>query len=181
MKRVYLDVCALCRPFDDQSQIRIRMETDAVQLILAHIREGKIQLIISPVHRVEISATANTEERIQLETLLEHLATSVDFDLTHATPGATRRTADLEWYTNAILREGRINMTITRYLPEEELVRRGVEALVKALGPMETTRFLTLTPQRRIDVVQRHRQWQDTLVKEQFFDDVFGDKTSVEE
>jgi hypothetical protein len=72
-------------------------------------------------------------------------------------------------------------MTITRYLPEEELVRRGVEALVKALGPMETTRFLTLTPQRRIDVVQRHRQWQDTLVKEQFFDDVFGDKASVEE
>ncbi|MEE8163310.1 MAG: hypothetical protein V3T92_04775 [Anaerolineae bacterium] len=49
-------------------------------------------------------------------------------------------------------------MTVARYLPEEELVRRGVEALVQALGPVETTRFLTLTPQRRIDVVQRHRQ-----------------------
>jgi hypothetical protein len=23
-KRVYLDVCALCRPFDDQAQMRIR-------------------------------------------------------------------------------------------------------------------------------------------------------------
>lgn len=69
-------------------------------------------------------------------------------------------------------------MTVARYLPEEELVRRGVEALVQALGPVETRRFLTLTPQRRIDVVQRHRQWQDTLVKEQFFDEVFGDKTS---
>ena len=69
-------------------------------------------------------------------------------------------------------------MTVARYLPEEEPVRRGVEALVQALGPVETTRFLTLTPQRRIDVVQRHRQWQDTLVKEQFFDEVFGDKTS---
>jgi len=69
-------------------------------------------------------------------------------------------------------------MTVARYLPEEELVRRGVEALVQALGPVETTRFLTLTPQRRIDVVQRHRQWQDTFVKEQFFDEVFGDKTS---
>lgn len=69
-------------------------------------------------------------------------------------------------------------MTVARYLPEEELVRRGVEALVQALGPVETTRFLTLTPQRRLDVVQRHRQWQDTLVKEQVFDEVFGDKTS---
>lgn len=28
---VYLDVCASCRPFDDQSQIRIHLETDAVQ------------------------------------------------------------------------------------------------------------------------------------------------------
>ena len=63
------------------------METDAVQLILAHLREGEIQLIISPVHRVEISAIANTEERIQLETLLEHLATSVDFDLTQGRAG----------------------------------------------------------------------------------------------
>jgi len=58
------------------------METDAVQLILAHIREGEIQLIVSPVHHVEIAAMADTEERIQIETLLEHLATAVDFDLT---------------------------------------------------------------------------------------------------
>ena len=33
--RVYLDVCALCRPFDDQAHMRIRLETEAVQLILA--------------------------------------------------------------------------------------------------------------------------------------------------
>ena len=27
LKRIYLDVCALCRPFDDQHQVRIRLET----------------------------------------------------------------------------------------------------------------------------------------------------------
>jgi len=69
-------------------------------------------------------------------------------------------------------------MTVARYLQEEELIRRGVEALMKALGPVETTRFLTLTPQRRIDAVQRHRQWQATLVKEQFFDEVFGEPST---
>ena len=32
---VYLDVCALNRPLDDQSQMRIRLEADAVALISA--------------------------------------------------------------------------------------------------------------------------------------------------
>jgi len=32
-KLIYPDVCALCRPFDDQSYLRIRMETEAVNLI----------------------------------------------------------------------------------------------------------------------------------------------------
>jgi len=27
---VYLDVCALCRSFDDQSFLRVRLETEAV-------------------------------------------------------------------------------------------------------------------------------------------------------
>ena len=33
-------------------------------------------------------------------------------------------------------------MTIQTYLPEETVVQRGVEALVKALGPVEAARFL---------------------------------------
>ena len=61
-KKVYLDVCALCRPFDDQQQVRIRLETAAVELILAHIRPAELELIVSPVHNVEIEAITDTEE-----------------------------------------------------------------------------------------------------------------------
>ena len=43
---VHLDVCALSRPFDDQSQMRIRLETDAVLLILSHIRGGNLTFIV---------------------------------------------------------------------------------------------------------------------------------------
>jgi hypothetical protein len=35
--KVYLDNCALNRPFDDQSQERIRIETEAVVLVLSHL------------------------------------------------------------------------------------------------------------------------------------------------
>ncbi len=39
---VYLDVCALCRPFDDQTFLRIRLETDAVNLMISKIHEGRV-------------------------------------------------------------------------------------------------------------------------------------------
>lgn len=80
-KRVYLDVCVLCRPFDDQQQVRIRLETSAVELILAHVREAELALIVSPVHQLEIDAITDLEERKQLLLLLEEFGTQVEFDL----------------------------------------------------------------------------------------------------
>jgi len=45
---IYIDVCALSRPFDEQSYIRIRLETEAMNLILSKIRDGKYKLVVSP-------------------------------------------------------------------------------------------------------------------------------------
>ena len=52
-KAIYLDICVLCRPFDDQRQARIRLETGALQIILAHIRSDILTMIISSVHQME--------------------------------------------------------------------------------------------------------------------------------
>jgi len=38
--RIYLDVCCLNRPFDDQTQDRIHLESEAVILILKRVRSG---------------------------------------------------------------------------------------------------------------------------------------------
>jgi hypothetical protein len=64
------------------------------------------------------------------------------------------------------------------YLPEDEAVERAIDALMQALGPIETARFLTLPRQRRLDSVTRHRGWQDSLDENQFFDLVFGEDVS---
>jgi len=66
-------------------------------------------------------------------------------------------------------------MTVTehRYLQEEELVRRAVEALLRTLGPVETMRFLDLARSRPVDSVQRHRIWQESLDRDTFFEQVF--------
>jgi hypothetical protein len=60
------------------------------------------------------------------------------------------------------------------YLQEDEMVRRAIDALLRDLGPVEATRFLTLPQRQRIDSVTRHRLWQDGLNRDRFFDQVFG-------
>jgi hypothetical protein len=61
------------------------------------------------------------------------------------------------------------------YLKEDEMIRRAIEALLKDLGPVETTRFLTLPQRRKMDSVTRHRLWQESLERDRFFDQIFGE------
>lgn len=84
MKTLYLDVCALCRPFDDQSQLRIRLETDAVLLILRRVETGFYSAVVSPIHYREVGAIRETSERLEMESLLRRLDESCECDLTQA-------------------------------------------------------------------------------------------------
>ncbi len=65
-------------------------------------------------------------------------------------------------------------MTTTRYLSEDQLIEQAILALLKALGPVESTRFLSLPRVTRLESVKRHRQWQATLNQIEFFNQVFG-------
>ena len=65
-------------------------------------------------------------------------------------------------------------MKTARFLDEEVMVKKGMQALIGALGSVEAVRFMTLPRERRMESVKRHREWQDTLNKEEFFDDVFA-------
>ena len=47
MKKVYLDVNIYNRPFDDQSQVRIRLETISIFSIMQRIKRGDLSLIWS--------------------------------------------------------------------------------------------------------------------------------------
>lgn len=85
MKTLYLDVCTLCRPFDDQQQLRIRLETDAVFLILRYLERGLYRAAVSPVLLKEVAAIKATEERLEIEELLRRFGTtSPDCDLVKA-------------------------------------------------------------------------------------------------
>ena len=81
-KSIYLDVCVLCRPFDNQSYLRIRLETEASNLILSKVRNEKYIFVVSPVHWEEIKALSETCERVEIQERLRTLGKSVEINLT---------------------------------------------------------------------------------------------------
>jgi hypothetical protein len=50
--RVYLDMCCLKRPFDDQAQPRIRLESEAV-LALLGASADRVEFLHAPAHDLE--------------------------------------------------------------------------------------------------------------------------------
>jgi predicted nucleic acid-binding protein len=70
MMTVCLDVCCLNRPFDDQTQARIRMEAEAVLRVLASVLYGEIAWITSEAVQFEVSGTPDVERRARVTMLL---------------------------------------------------------------------------------------------------------------
>lgn len=63
MLKVYLDNCVFNRPFDDQSQIRIRLETEAKYHIQTQIRQEQIVLVWSYILELENTYNPIAERR----------------------------------------------------------------------------------------------------------------------
>jgi len=77
--KVYLDVCCLCRPFDDQSVYRIRQETDAIKEILSRCDNGW-ELTISEMTIEEISQIPDPIRRDRVQPFLSLASTTIKID-----------------------------------------------------------------------------------------------------
>jgi predicted nucleic acid-binding protein len=80
MERVYLDMCSLERPFDDQRQPRVRDEAAAVADILGRAETGEILLVRSPAHLVENDANPREDHRIAAALWSDGAAVDVRLD-----------------------------------------------------------------------------------------------------
>jgi predicted nucleic acid-binding protein len=61
--RIYLDTCALNRLTDDQSQMRVRLEAEAIELFFLHLQTGKAAWIGSSVLEMEIRRNPDLQSR----------------------------------------------------------------------------------------------------------------------
>lgn len=68
MTRIYLDTCCLNRPFDDQAQDRIRLETEALLTIVERLESSEWTWVSSELVDLEIGRIADRDlrERVQL-------------------------------------------------------------------------------------------------------------------
>jgi len=60
---LYLDSCCLNRPFDDLSQIRVRLEAEAVEWILEESRSSRFTIVTSDYLSLELSRNPDSGKR----------------------------------------------------------------------------------------------------------------------
>jgi predicted nucleic acid-binding protein len=91
--RIYFDVCCLNRPFDDQRQERVRLETEALVIAFDRCTTGVWEWVSSEQVSLEIRQTSDRDRRERLQ-----LAASNANEIVALTPGHFERAAQLvEW------------------------------------------------------------------------------------
>lgn len=60
--KIYMDVCCLNRPFDDQAQDRVHLEAEAVLTNLSRCQDGVWSLAASDIIELELSRSNNQEK-----------------------------------------------------------------------------------------------------------------------
>lgn len=70
--KIYLDVCCLSRPFDDQAQVRIRLESEAVILILDLCAKRQHRWVSSEAVEDEVLRNPDEEQRSRVWAALAH-------------------------------------------------------------------------------------------------------------
>lgn len=78
--KIYLDVCCLNRPFDDQRQERIRLESEAILVILEYCQSGLWWLISSEAIEKEICWIPDEEKRQRVKILTRHARVKIKTD-----------------------------------------------------------------------------------------------------
>lgn len=74
---LYLDLCCFNRPFDDQTQSRIRFETEAKLLIQQRVRDGTHSLVWSHVLQYENSMNPFPDRRQSIQEWRKYSAVHV--------------------------------------------------------------------------------------------------------
>lgn len=78
MAKIYFDTCCINRPFDDQTQVRVRLEAEAVLGILSRIENGEWEWVGSEVLMDEIEQTPDTQRLSRVKLLSDFVQEVVE-------------------------------------------------------------------------------------------------------
>ena len=75
--RIYLDSCCISRPYDNQTQDRIKSETAAIMQIISRFWSGEWQAITSKVLQFEINKISDLTKRSFVKALLNSIPQTI--------------------------------------------------------------------------------------------------------
>lgn len=79
MMKIYLDNCCYNRPFDDQTQERIHLESEAILTILKRGEIGIYQIIGSDILRLEIERMSDGVKKQRVKELYQVASMSISY------------------------------------------------------------------------------------------------------
>ena len=138
--RIYLDICSIQRPLDDQSQLRIRTETEAILGVLDLCEAGQLTLLSSAGHIIETEQNPypdRKEHALRVLSLASHYVPTspevADRAKTYVSAGISR----LDALHLALAVEGGASYFCTT---DDQLLRRGQQVDTKetsVVSPLE--------------------------------------------
>ena len=78
MTTIYLDNCSLQRPHDDQSQVRVHLEAQAILAVITLFEQGKVELLSSESLYFEAERTPKPKRRKSILNLLTEIPRYVE-------------------------------------------------------------------------------------------------------
>ena len=124
MLKIYLDACCLNRPFDNQKQIRVRLESEAITLILSNFENGKWIWISSEVIQQEIEKNPNMSRRNKVMALTNYADITVSLSVSEVKRAKLLTTLGFKYFDAlhlACAESGKASLFLTT---DDRLLRR---------------------------------------------------------
>lgn len=122
--RLYLDACCLNRPFDDQSQLRVRLETEAIRAVVQLCQEGDHVWLSSDLLQAELEQTPNLERQqltLDLLSCASERVAATEGDYEHASQFAANGVSGFDAVHLAIAERMQCDFFLTT---DDRLLRR---------------------------------------------------------
>ncbi|MCD8108348.1 MAG: PIN domain-containing protein [Oscillospiraceae bacterium] len=138
--KIYLDCCCYNRPFDDQTQERIYLETQIIEGILRACQSGIHELIGSSALSFEISQICDLEKRQQVIRLYSSVTSyeNVDDDI-ESRASEIRSQSNIHTYDSyhiALAERANADVMITTDVKLEKMASR-LDLRVRVISPVE--------------------------------------------
>ena len=122
--KIYLDTCCLNRSFNDQTQTRIRRETEAIQTLLTYCFTEQWLWITSDVLIFEVNNTPNQIQRNYMKAQLDRAYQNVSVGAIENTRGQELEAFGFKWFDAlhlACAESSKVDVFLTT---DDRLIRR---------------------------------------------------------